>query len=241
MTRRRPSGLPVAVLLALLPSLLLLLGLRPAQAANGTAGGFGWPLAGVPEVGRRFAPPTSAWGAGHRGVDLLATEGAPVLAAAAGLVTYAGLLAGRGVVTVTHAGGLRTTYEPVDPAVVVGDRVAQGDVLGLLGTGHASCPLDRACLHWGLLHGSAYRDPLRTVLRGPVRLLPSRAPAGTAALRTAAVAAPSTVAPSPTTTSIAVARRGADERVPGRGTRDLVAAALVLTGVGVVVAGPLRR
>jgi murein DD-endopeptidase MepM/ murein hydrolase activator NlpD len=36
------------------------------------------------------------YAAGTAGVDLPSTPGAPVLAAAAGRVTYAGLLAGRG-------------------------------------------------------------------------------------------------------------------------------------------------
>jgi len=144
----------------------------PASAGR-PAPGFAWPLAGTPELGRAFAPPASAWGAGHRGVDLLADAGAPVLAAGSGTVTYAGLLAGRGVVTVTHAGGLRTTYEPVDAVVDVGDRVVQGDLLGLLGAGHGSCPPGRACLHWGLLRGSTYLDPLLLVDPGSPRLLPT--------------------------------------------------------------------
>ena len=133
--------------------------------------GFGWPLAGTPVVERRFDPPESDYGAGHRGVDLAADVGEEVLAAGAGTVTYAGLLAGRGVVAVTHAGGLRTTYEPVDASVLLGDVVETGDVLGTVATGHASCRTG-TCLHWGLRRGDAYLDPLVLVLGGPVRLLP---------------------------------------------------------------------
>jgi murein DD-endopeptidase MepM/ murein hydrolase activator NlpD len=57
------------------------------------------------------------FGPGHRGVDLAAVAGAPVLAAGAGTVVFAGTVAGRGVVSVDHSGGLRTTYEPVLPTV----------------------------------------------------------------------------------------------------------------------------
>ena len=43
-----------------------------------------------------------------------------------GTVVFAGVLAGRGVVSVAHPGGLRTTYEPVTATVAVGDVVARG-------------------------------------------------------------------------------------------------------------------
>ena len=161
--------------------LLLVLLAVPAQAAPRP--GFRWPLAGTPAVERGFAPPQSAWGAGHRGVDLKGYAGQPVVAAGAGRVTYAGLLAGRGVVTVTHAGGLRTTYEPVRPAVRVGQSVAAGDLLGHLAPG-GHCP--DACLHWGLLRGNDYLDPLALLTDLPVRLLPLGTPASPVAeLRTA--------------------------------------------------------
>lgn len=142
----------------------------PAGAAP--RAGFGWPLAGTPHVDRAFEPPVTDYGPGHRGVDLRASVGSPVLAAGAGWVSYAGLLAGRGVLAVTHPGGLRTTYEPVVASVSVGDQVAQGEVLGTLSTGHASCRAGTTCLHWGLRRGDAYLDPLALVVAGPVRLLP---------------------------------------------------------------------
>jgi murein DD-endopeptidase MepM/ murein hydrolase activator NlpD len=85
-------------------------------------------------------------------------------------VTYAGLLAGRGVVVVSH-GDLRTTYEPVSAVVQVGDVVDTGAVLGRLEEGHLGCPV-LACLHWGLKRGPDYLDPARWVTGGPVRLLP---------------------------------------------------------------------
>lgn len=141
-----------------------------AAPAAADEGPWGWPLAGPHEVGRPFAPPASAYGAGHRGADLPSVEDAAVRAAAAGRITYAGLLAGRGVVVVTH-GSLRTTYEPVVAAVRLGQQVALGQVLGRLSVGHAGCPV-AACLHWGLRRGEQYLDPVRLVERGPVRLLP---------------------------------------------------------------------
>jgi murein DD-endopeptidase MepM/ murein hydrolase activator NlpD len=94
-----------------------------------------------------------------------------VLAAGAGVVLFAGMVAGRPVISVAHANGLRTTYEPVGPSVAAGEAVARGSPLGVLATGHAGCPA-AACLHWGLRRGEVYLDPM-LLLRPPrVRLLP---------------------------------------------------------------------
>ena len=139
---------------------------------------FGWPVpspyawpVSSPHVVRAFAPPPEPWLAGHRGVDLAVPPGAPVLSAGPGRVVFAGRVAGRGVVSVDHAGGLRTTYEPVDPAVQVGAAISAGQTLGSLSAGHPGCPA-AACLHWGLRRGDAYLDPLALLGRGRVRLLP---------------------------------------------------------------------
>ncbi|HET9649253.1 MAG TPA: M23 family metallopeptidase, partial [Microlunatus sp.] len=114
-----------------------------------------WPLAGSVRVLAGFDPPATAWGAGHRGLDLAVHRGEPVLAAAAGRVSFAGQLAGRGVVVVDH-GSVRTTYEPVDALAAVGDPVEDGAVLGRVGRGgHCS----ERCLHWGLKQGDRYLDP----------------------------------------------------------------------------------
>jgi murein DD-endopeptidase MepM/ murein hydrolase activator NlpD len=121
---------------------------------------------------RPFEAPTDPYGPGHRGVDLGGTPGQPVHAAAAGAVVFAGQVAGRGVISVDHAGGLRTTYEPVTPAVTAGQQVAAGDVLGQLMPGHPGCTAAPACLHWGVRRGVEYLDPLGLFGSGRVRLLP---------------------------------------------------------------------
>jgi murein DD-endopeptidase MepM/ murein hydrolase activator NlpD len=142
----------------------------PAGAAETDPVGV-WPLRPEPEVVAGFDPPDSPWGSGHRGVDLLGTAGQVVRAALPGRVSFAGALAGRGVVVVDH-GGTRTTYEPVDANVSLGDPVAAGDPIGRLALPGSHC-LPRACLHWGWIEGAeTYLDPLRLVGAGPVRLLP---------------------------------------------------------------------
>jgi murein DD-endopeptidase MepM/ murein hydrolase activator NlpD len=130
------------------------------------------PLPGEPAVTRPFEAPAHAYGPGHRGADLGGASGTPVLAAGDGVVVFAGMVAGRPVVSVDHADGLRTTYEPVDPAVGAGQRVARGSPIGTLVVGHMGCPVE-ACLHWGLRRGEGYLDPL-LLLVVRVRLLPLR-------------------------------------------------------------------
>jgi murein DD-endopeptidase MepM/ murein hydrolase activator NlpD len=129
-----------------------------------------WPLRPAPEVVERFDPPDSAYGPGHRGVDLLGQVGQQVRAALDGSVTYAGMLAGRGVVVVDH-GATRTTYEPLAATVAVGVPVAAGSPIGTLELTRSHC-FPRACLHWGWIEGETYLDPLLLVGAGPVRLLP---------------------------------------------------------------------
>jgi murein DD-endopeptidase MepM/ murein hydrolase activator NlpD len=156
------------LLVLLAVSAWLVSGSPDASAAPGL---WGWPLPGDPVVTRAFDPPPTPYAAGHRGVDLAGAAGTPVLAAGAGVVAFAGLVAGRPVVSVLHPGGLRTTYEPVQPTVAAGQAVARGTPLGVLVAGHAGCTA-AACLHWGLRRGEVYLDPL-SLLRPPrVRLLP---------------------------------------------------------------------
>ncbi|MEO9324894.1 peptidoglycan DD-metalloendopeptidase family protein [Nocardioides sp. C4-1] len=129
-----------------------------------------WPLDPEPEVVATFDPPDGPYGAGHRGVDLAGEVGQTVRTALDGTVAFAGRIAGRGVVVVSH-GLTRTTYEPVTAAVTVGAPLPRGSPLGTLELLGSHC-FPRSCLHWGWLEGETYLDPLRLVDAGPVRLLP---------------------------------------------------------------------
>ncbi|HEY2983639.1 MAG TPA: M23 family metallopeptidase [Jatrophihabitantaceae bacterium] len=130
------------------------------------------PLPGPIVVLRRFEPPPTPYSAGHRGVDLSAPRGSQVLAASAGRVSFAGRVAGRGVVVIAHGDGIRTEYEPVAPLVSAGQVVTGGQPAGRVHGTHDGQSPDR-CLHWGARRGNEYIDPL-LLLRplGPVRLLP---------------------------------------------------------------------
>jgi murein DD-endopeptidase MepM/ murein hydrolase activator NlpD len=145
-----------------------------ADAPMDVQGAAVWPLDPQPEVVHGFDPPSTPWGPGHRGVDLLGHPGQQVRTALAGTVTFAGTLAGRGVVVVSH-GFTRTTYEPVSATVGVGDVVPTGGVIGTLQAGLSHC-FPQTCLHWGLIGGETYLDPLSLLGFGPVRLLPLAVP-----------------------------------------------------------------
>ncbi|MGN6473671.1 MAG: M23 family metallopeptidase [Mycobacteriales bacterium] len=155
------------VLVGFAASLLSLAGLAPASAPPQPPGssvpGYSWPLLPGPDrILRDFDPPAQPWLAGNRGLDLAGHPGEEVHAANSGIVTFAGSVGGVGAVAITF-GALRTTYEPVRPTVRRGDRVTDGQVIG---------HLDGAALHWGLLRGADYLDPLALLGLERVRLLP---------------------------------------------------------------------
>jgi len=148
-----------------------------APIAGADNGRLDWPLRPRPAVIREFDAPSPNWNRGHRGVDLAGTPGQPVYATAAGTVVFGGDLAGRTLVSIAHPGGLRTSYEPVQPSVRAGQLVAAGVVIGELVAGHGGCAA-AACLHWGAMWGAAsradYVDPLGLLASTPIRLKPLR-------------------------------------------------------------------
>jgi len=129
-----------------------------------------WPLDPVPHVVRYFEPPSSPYGAGHRGVDLAGDAAQQVLAIGEGTVAFAGTVADRGVVVVDH-GHLESTYQPVTSVVQAGTVVHAGQPIGFLELVHSHCA-PAACLHLGVRRGDAYLDPLRLLGARPVRLKP---------------------------------------------------------------------
>jgi len=156
----------------ILASILLVGTLTPFSNAHAGDGSWAWPIAdGRPDNSGLFDAPDSPYGRGHRGIDIPTLAGAEVSAVAPGVVTFAGTVAGVGVVTVDH-GGERSTYQPVNASVEQGDDVESGALLGTVqaGPGHCATP----CLHLGRIENQkdAYLDPLeRLSVRSAVRLV----------------------------------------------------------------------
>lgn len=129
-----------------------------------------WPIEDR-RVVHPFRAPASAFGPGHRGVDLAAEHGAEVRAVADGVVGFVGEIAGVPVVSVDH-GRIRSTYQPVRAWVRMGERVRAGAVLGSVARGDGHCP--STCLHLGARVGDDYLDPLRLLAPRRAVLKPLR-------------------------------------------------------------------
>lgn len=206
------------------------------QAEASPVGGYVAPLPLPLTVLQPFDLPAQPWLPGNRGVDLAATTGEPVVAAADGVVLYAGLLAGRGVVSISH-GDLRMTYEPVDPLVARGAPVRRGQLVARVSAVADGCGPPGGCLHWGAIRGGAYVNPLGLLAVPRVRLLPiwtdglpRSVPMGLPAANAAASSATAAASSSATT-------RPADD---GGGT-TAVAAGAAAGSVGLAAAIAVRR
>jgi len=120
-----------------------------------------WPVDAPHAVTREFRAPATEYSAGHRGIDIAVIEGQDVRAPGGGQVLFAGLVAGRGVITVDHGGGVVSTIEPVRAAISVGDTVEAGDRIGavdfadVVWTDVHAC----TCVHLGARYQGFYVSP----------------------------------------------------------------------------------
>ena len=141
--------------------------------ALAATGGWSWPIVGP--VVRPYDPPEDPYGTGHRGIDIGAPVGTPVLAVDAGTVTFAGPVGGQLFVTVDHGGGLSSTYSWLSAVEVRrGQIVARGARLGLSGVGHPGATTPH--LHLGAKQDGAYVDPMALLGPPPVADLIHLAP-----------------------------------------------------------------
>lgn len=95
----------------------------------------------------------------HTGLDILAAEGTPVVAANAGRVVYVGALQLRGnTVVIDHGAGVFTGYHHLSQiSVSEGQAVGQGEAIGAVG---ATGLVTAAHLHWELIVRGVRVDPL---------------------------------------------------------------------------------
>jgi murein DD-endopeptidase MepM/ murein hydrolase activator NlpD len=108
------------------------------SSATPSAAGLIWPVQGV-----LTSPYGMRWGRMHEGIDIGASQGTPIYAAAGGTVIYAGWEGGYGNLTVIdHGNGLATAYgHQSKQSVSSGQTVARGQLIGYVGsTGHSTGP-----------------------------------------------------------------------------------------------------
>ncbi|WP_163197254.1 M23 family metallopeptidase [Bifidobacterium platyrrhinorum] len=109
---------------------------------------------------------------GHRGMDLAAGERDALLAPGDGVVSFAGEVAGKQVVSIRHK-GLTITFEPAITDLAVGAQVSRGRRFGEVGGRSDHC--DGACLHWGVRRGKDdYLDPEAMASRRRIALKPAQ-------------------------------------------------------------------
>ncbi|MBE3078269.1 M23 family peptidase [Clavibacter michiganensis subsp. michiganensis] len=129
----------------------------PASSSDAATPRWEWPVDPPHQVTRPFQAPTTAYGPGHRGIDIAVAPGDEVRAPAAGTVSFAGVVVERPVVSIRHADGYVSSVEPVVPLVAAGDAVVAGQVIGTLAASPRHAP--DGGLHLGArLHGD-YVDP----------------------------------------------------------------------------------
>lgn len=130
---------------------------NPVAAVAPTASdAWAWPVPAPIRVVSPFRAPPTPYKAGHRGIDLLVEPAATIVAAASGTVSFAGMVAGRGVVAIDHGNGVVSAVEPVAASVAQGDIVSGGDVIGIVTQG-GHCTGD--CVHFGVRVHGEYVSP----------------------------------------------------------------------------------
>lgn len=139
---------------------LMVVGLRVAVGGVASAGDCLVPPVDA-SISRPFDAPACQWCAGHRGLTYAVPSGTPIRAAAAGTVTFSGVVVDVRYVVVRHADGLLATYGGLDSTTLQqGGTVAAGSTIGRSGSE----------LYFGLRTGpDTYIDPAPLIGRLVVR------------------------------------------------------------------------
>lgn len=155
------TGLGIILAVVLVASPFAIGGAGPASSEPRStpphSGRYAWPVRGP--VLHGFEAPAGPYGAGHRGIDIGAPFGSPVVASEEGVVAFSGWIAGSLFLSIDHPDGVRTTYSWLsDVSVRKGDKVKKGQAVGRTGHGHPAEQIPH--LHFGARAGDVYIDPL---------------------------------------------------------------------------------
>ena len=125
------------------------------------SGGFTWPVPSGGRISSTFGSreaPTEGASTYHKGIDIAASSGSKVVAAAGGEVVIATYSASAGnYVMINHGSGVYTVYmHMASLGVSEGQEVKQGESIGSVGsTGYSTGPH----LHFGIRENGSYVDP----------------------------------------------------------------------------------
>lgn len=126
---------------------------------------FKWPCPSSSRITSQFGDresPTEGASSNHKGVDIGASTGADILAAAGGEVVISTYSYSAGnYIMIDHGGGVSTVYMHCSQLLVdKGEKVSQGQVIAKVGsTGYSTGPH----LHFGVRSGGTYVNPLKYV------------------------------------------------------------------------------
>lgn len=126
---------------------------------------FIWPCPASSRITSNFGDresPTEGASSSHQGVDIGASAGSSILAAASGTVTISTYSYSAGnYIMVNHGGGVSTVYMHCSELLVsAGQQVTQGQVIGKVGsTGYSTGPH----LHFGIRVNGSYVNPINYV------------------------------------------------------------------------------
>lgn len=124
-------------------------------------GGFKWPCPSSGTISSHFGSresPTEGASSYHKGIDIAASTGSRVIAAASGKIVIATYSASAGnYIMISHGSGTYTVYMHMSSLnVSEGTEVSQGDTIGAVGsTGYSTGPH----LHFGIRKNGSYVDP----------------------------------------------------------------------------------
>ena len=135
-----------------------------AQAGDGDGGpsGFLWPCPSSKRITSGFgkrAQPTAGASTNHKGIDIGASYGASIIAAAGGRVTTATYSSSAGnYIVISHGNGLSTVYMHCSALYVsAGQTVSAGQSIAAVGsTGYST----GNHLHFGVIKNGSYVNPL---------------------------------------------------------------------------------
>ncbi len=106
----------------------------------------------------------------HEGVDLAADRGAPVKAAADGVVSEIKNDPRFGIIVVIdHKNGLKTVYSNLasDDMVTPNQKIKQGDIIGSIGNTASFESAEQSHLHFEVLVDNEYADPMAYLPQNP--------------------------------------------------------------------------
>ena len=133
-----------------------------SQSENSGAPQFTWPCPSSHNVTSPFGDrnsPTAGASSNHKGIDIGASSGSPIVAAAAGTVTVSTYSESAGnYVTIDHGNGFYTVYMHASARYVkVGQKVSAGQQIAAVGsTGYSTGPH----LHFGVMKNGVYVNPM---------------------------------------------------------------------------------